>query len=193
MKKQSITLLILLSFCWLFAEEFDIKKFSDPDKYGWGTTQKFYEARTELYNRQKLLQIYEMNKQDITKNIIKSAIAPGWGHFSAQQNTKGTILLGIEIVLLGTSYLFYDQAMYNYDKYKKSTYIGDINQYYLDAKDPYTYSQIFLGLGIAVWLYTIYDSITASEEYNQKLWDDLLQKYHQQKLQITPAGISLRF
>ena len=191
---KKILLILILSFInVIYATEFDIKKFSDPNKYGWDTPKTHSMARQNLYNRQKLLQIYELNKQDIIKNIIKSAVAPGWGHYTAKKYTRGHFLLATEIILFGTSYFFYDQAMEKYDKYKKSTYIGDINQYYLDAKDPYVYSQIFFSLGVAVWLYTIYDSISATDEYNHILWNELYMEYHQKGFKITPLGISLRF
>ncbi|MCD4796978.1 MAG: hypothetical protein K8R49_07425 [Candidatus Cloacimonetes bacterium] len=193
MKKIILSLMIMIVTNLLFATEFDIKKFSDPNKYGWDNLEKYFQAREDKQSRQKLLQIYELKKQDITKNVIKSAIAPGWGHFCAKDHTKGTILLGMEIVLLGTSYFYYDKAMGYYDKYKKANYIGDINQYYLDAEAPYTYSQIFLSVGIAVWLYTIYDSINATDKYNQELWDDIFQDYQQKKIKITPTGFSVRF
>ena len=191
--KKILLILILILANAAYATEFDIKVFSNPDKYGWDTPEKHSMARQNLYNRQKLLQIYELNKQDVTKNIIKSAVAPGWGHYTAEKHTKGHFLLATEIILFGTSYFFYDQAMENYDKYRKSTYIGDINQYYLDAKDNYVYSQIFFSLGVVVWLYTIYDSISATDEYNKRLWNELYMEYHQKGFKITPTGVTLRF
>jgi len=194
MKIKIIVLLglLLITVC-LFSEDFDIKKFSDPKKYGWDTPDILYDARDNLYNRQKLLQIYEMKNQSITANLIKSAIAPGWGHFSSGQYTKGQVLLGMEIILLGTSYYYFDSAMEKYDKYKNATYIKDIDQYYEDAKDSYFISQIFFTLGTVVWLYTIYDSIDATESYNVSLWKQIILQYQSSNLTITPTGFTWRF
>jgi hypothetical protein len=151
------------------------------------------EARKELDTKQKLLQIYELNKQGIVTNMFKSAFAPGWGHYSSRNYTKGHAFIASEIVLFGTSFYFYNQAMDDYHNYEDSHYIGDIKQLYLDANSNYKYSQLFFSLGTIVWLYTIYDSISATQEYNQNLWIDLSNKLQSQKVTITPTGITLRF
>lgn len=83
--------------------------------------------------------------------------------------------------------------MDDYHNYEDSHYIGDIKQLYLDANSNYKYSQLFFSLGTIVWLYTIYDSISATQEYNQNLWIDLSNKLQSQKVIITPTGITLRF
>jgi len=191
---KKIILLILIIFVkTLSAEEFDIKQFSDPNKYGWDTHEKFLSAREDLQKRNNLLQIYETQKQKPIKNVIKSVIVPGWGHFSAKHYWKGQILLGLEIVLLGTSYLYYDQAMDIYDKYEKATYIGDIEKYYSDAKSPYNMSQVFLGLGIIVWAYNIYDTIVVTEKYNDALWEKIIFENQDTSISISPIGLSMRF
>ena len=184
---------IILSGLYLYSEDFDIKVFSDPEKYDWDTPEKLYDARADLYNRQKLLQIYEMKNQSITVNAIKSALAPGWGHFSAGEYTKGQVLLAMELIFLGTGYYYYDSAMEQYDKYKKANYITDIDQFYEDANNPYFISQIFLSLGVTVWIYTIYDSINSTERYNDHLWEEIRQQYHSKGVSITPTGITWRF
>jgi len=191
---KKIILLILIIFVkTLSAEEFDIKQFSDPNKYGWDTHEKFLSAREDLQKRNNLLQIYETQKQKPLSNVIKSAIVPGWGHFSAKHYWKGQILLGLEIVLLGTSYLYYDQAMDIYDKYEKATYIGDIEKYYSAAKSPYNMSQVFLGLGIIVWAYNIYDTIVVTEKYNDALWEKIIFENQDTSISISPTGLSMRF
>ncbi len=175
------------------AEEFDIKEFSNPAKYNWQNMADRYEARKELDNKQKLLQIYELNKQGVITNMVKSAFAPGWGHYSSRNYTKGHAFIASEIVLFGTSFYFYNQAMDDYHNYEDSHYIGDIKQLYLDANSNYKYSQLFFSLGTIVWLYTIYDSISATQEYNQKLWIDLSNKLQSKKIVMTPTSITLRF
>ena len=191
--KKIIIIIFLIGLSTLSAEEFDIKKFSDPFKYDWNTYEKFMSARENLQTRNNLLQIFETQKQKTINNVMKSAIFPGWGHFSAKYYFKGQVLLGLEIIFLGTSYLYYDRAMDIYQKYEKATYIGDIKKYYSDAKTPYDMSQVFLGLGIIVWIYNIYDSIIVTEKYNNVLWEKILYEHQETKISISPTGLSMRF
>ncbi|RLC52941.1 MAG: hypothetical protein DRZ79_00325 [Candidatus Cloacimonadota bacterium] len=195
MKKSLILIVAIICFQVAFGSNFDIQKFSNPKKYGWETRKKQLLIRKNLIERQKLLQIYETKKLSPAKNVIKSAFVPGWGHFSAKRYLKGQILLGTEIILFGSSLYFYDQAMEKYDKYKKATYIRDIYTYYQEARSPYLRSQLMFGLGIAVWIYTIYDSITVTENYNRDLWQNIFFEYQNRKikLDISPIGFSLRF
>jgi len=187
------TLFALLCSVVLRAQEFDMESFTDPDKYGWGTFEQRREAQDELLARQQLLQIYRMQRLPAATNVAKSAIAPGWGHFSAQSYTKGQVLLGMQIVLLGSSFYFYDQAMENYNKYKKATQIDKMNQAYNDSLEPYRYAQVFFGLYTIVWAYTLYDTYQVTEEYNAGLWQRIVQEYNRSKVQLTPAGVSVRF
>ena len=177
----------------LDAQDFDMQTFSDPAKYGWDNFDQRFAAQDELMNRQQLLQIYRMQKLDASTNIAKSAIAPGWGHFSAQSYTKGQILLGLQVVLLGSSLYFYDTAMEKYDEYKNATQIDDMNQAYNDALKPYRYSQAFFGLWIIVWGYTLWDTYQVTEEFNADLWRDIINEYNRGAVQLTPTGISVRF
>lgn len=192
MNKYLIVFILFLSTL-LFSEKFNIEEFSNPAKYNWENMEDRCKARDDLDSRQKLLQIYELNKQQIIRNMIKSAFAPGWGHYSSHDYTKGHAFLASEIVLFGTSYYFYNQAMDDYHNYEDSHYIGDIKQFYLDADSNYKYSQLFFSLGAVVWIYTIYDSISATQEYNQNLWNDLSKKLHSQRVLITPTSITVRF
>jgi hypothetical protein len=192
MNKIIIIILLLLSTL-LVAEEFDIEKFSNPSKYEWHNMKDRCEAREYLNSKQKILQIYELNKQPVIGNMIKSAFAPGWGHYSSHDYTKGHTFIASEIVLFGTSYYFYNRAMDDYHNYEDSHYIGDIKQLYLDANSNYKYSQLFFSLGAIVWIYTIYDSISATQEYNQNLWNDLTKELNSKKVLITPTGFTVRF
>ena len=188
-----LIIIILLFSTLLTAEEFNIKKFSNPSKYNWKNMVDRSKAREDLDNREKLLQIYELNKQQVLGNMIKSAIAPGWGHYASHDYIKGHSFLASEIILFGTSLYFYVQAMDDYHNYEDSYYIGDIEQFYLDANSNYKNSQLFFSLGAIVWLYTIYDSINATQEYNKNYWNELSKKLHSQKVVITPTCITLRF
>ena len=186
-------MIFFTSFTIIRAAEFDIEKFSEPEKYGWKNHKEQLEVRGKRFEKQKLLQIYNLRKQTYVGNIIKSAIAPGWGHFVTDQPTKGLILLGSEIVLIGTSYYFFDRSMEYYNKYKNANYIANIKQYYNDANTPFTYSQIFFSLAFSVWIYSVYDSINATDVYNGNLWQKILLEEKERKLQISPTGITLRF
>ncbi len=190
--KRTILIMACL-FSILFAQDFDLEKFTDPQKYGWDDFEQRNEAKMDLQERQRLLQIYRMNKLTAAGSLAKSALIPGWGHFSAKSYTKGQILLGMEVVLLGSSLYFYDQAMDSYDKYKNSDQIDEMNQNYNDALEPYRYSQAFLGLAILVWAYTLYDTVNVTEDYNSNLWNDIIREYNRQNVIITPTGISVRF
>ena len=187
-------IVIVLFFATLLtAEVFNIENFSNPSKYNWEDMEDRFKAREDLDSRQKLLQIYELKKQQAVGNMLRSAIVPGWGHYKSHDYTKGHTFLASEIVLFGTSLYFYVQAMDDYHNYEDSHYIGDIKQLYFDANSNYRYSQLFFSLGAIVWIYTIYDSINATQEFNQNYWNELSKKLHSQKVIITPTSITLRF
>lgn len=190
--------LMLMLICTLFfvagnAQSFDIEKFSDPAKYGWNAPEDQNSARKDLLERQKLLQIYELNKFSYRDKILKSALVPGWTHFTAGKYAKGQVLLGLEIGMFVSSFYFYDQAMNYYDKYKEAEYIGEISDYYEKTKDPWRLSQAFLGLGILIWVYNIYDSFLVVDQYNTELWQKIYIDYHNKKIAVTPTGITVRF
>jgi len=190
---SSLFIIFMLTQNVVFARDFDLRKFSEPSKYGWESPEDFKAARSNLLERQKLLDRYENNKQTIRKNLIKSAIVPGWGHFSCQKYTKGTIILSLELVVMGIGIYYYDRAMTYYDKYKKADYIVEINQYYNDAKTPYLYSQGFFVLGMLVWLYSMYDTVNVTDQYNQELWEKIFFNYKKDGLQVGINGITVRF
>ncbi len=191
--KYFVLILSLFISMALHSLEFDLKQFSNPHKYGWKNIDDQRKFREDLLQRQKLLQIYGLKKQNPTKNMIKSIIAPGWGHFSSHHYTKGQILLTTEIVLMGASFYYHSIAMDYYNKYKNATYIIDITNYYNKLKTPYTLSVAFFSLGIVVWTYTVFDAAAVTRDYNEKLWNDIIKNYNKKKVIITPTGITMRF
>ncbi len=191
--RKILSLIILLSFMLIYAEELDVKKDYIPNKYGWKNHEEQLEARKERDERQKLLQIYHLKKSSYTENMLKSAVFPGWGHLEANQATKGLILVGSEIVLLSTSYYFYDRSKEYYHKYQTANYIVDIKQYYNDASTQYRYSKIFFGLALTTWLYSIYDTIASTNDYNAEIWQKIIMEKKDRKLQVSPTGITWRF
>ena len=194
MNKFIFSLLLLLLFINLCAENaFNIETFTNPQKYGWSTWEDRMNYRSDLYERQKLLQIYDIDAQTIPGNILKSSIFPGWGQFNARQYTKGQVFLAMEIGLLGASYFFYDRAMDRYDKYKNANQIDDMNTYYHDAQVPYQFSIVFLTFATAVWAYNIFDVSQSTEQYNTEVWEKTLKAYYQAPVQVTPEGIQIKF
>lgn len=189
---KNLILIILTVFTAnIYAKDFNIMDFSRPDKYGWGTFDKRNQAVKNLSERQKLLQLYEMEKQDILGNVIKSVIVPGWGQYHAKNYSKGQIFLGMETVMLLTSYYLYEQSMNKYDRYKKATQIDEINNLYNQASRPYRFSQTFFGAYLVILIYNCYDSIETTNEYNAKVWNRIEKK--SLKISVTPTGLTLRF
>ena len=194
-KHKLLTSTIILLICSSLAAQFNIKNFSDTEKYGWKDIQSQQMARKELQSRQKLLQIYEMEKQSKIGNIIKSAITPGWGQLNTQHCTKGQMLLGLELIIAGSSYYFYDRASEEYDLYLEANYIGDIKQHYEDASTFNFYSKGLMMFGIAIWAYNLYDTYQTTEEFNANVWNNILKQYHSEKIQVSlqPLGFEVRF
>jgi hypothetical protein len=192
MKKMFIILSICLTFVNCFGE-FDLEEFSNPRKYDWQTYRDRNDARLSLYEKQKLLQIYHMNYQQPLLNVGRSALAPGWGHFAVERYTKGQVLLGMQIIFAGTTFYYYDQYKDYYNKYESATQIDEMQHYFDKAQTPYRLSQSFLGLYCLVWLYTIYDTILVTDDYNSELWDKIVKEHKSRSFTITPTGFSFKF
>lgn len=167
--------------------------FLDKNKYGWNTNDKYSRAREDKLARQKLLQIYDLKKQNTLDNVLKSAVAPGWGQLSAQRYAKGQLMMGAEIFLIGTFIYYNDKYLEEYDNYKKANYIGDIEHFYDKASEYYATSRAIIGLGVAIWVYSIFDSVLTTSDYNQDIWDSLYKDYQKKKIVFSPTGITIRF
>ena len=187
----ALTLLILTSI--LTAQDFDVVEFSNPYKYGWLNEYSRLAARDSLFINSMMLDEYNDRMQSPLLNALKTAVAPGWGHFSVGSYTKGQLLLGSQIVLFGTSFYYREQAMIDYRKYKNATQIDDINNFYNSAVTPYRQSNLLLGLFFVIWGYTIYDSVIETHDYNNNLWYQLKEERTTYKISLTPTSISVRF
>lgn len=187
-------LLILLLFSGtLLANDFNIMEFSNPYKYDWYDEADRTDFRDSLMIRTMLLDEYDELKQSPMSNALKTAILPGWGHFSLKSYTKGQVFLGAQLALLGSSIYYYEKAMIHYRRYEKATQIDEINEHYDNALLPYRQSNLLFGLLVVVWGYTIYDVMVETNSYNQNIWNNLLHPGSEQALIITPTGITLRF
>lgn len=194
MNKLILAILLILICGSLAAQsDFNINKFTDPEKYGWISWEDRMMYRSELYERQKLLQIYEIDAQSIPANLVKSAVFPGWGQFNTKAYTKGQVFLALEIGLIGSSLFFYSRAMDNYDKYQTATQIDEMNDAYHNAQGPYQYSLVFLSFATVVWAYNLFDVIQSTEAYNAQVWQKSMQTYYQKPVNISPTGIQIKF
>ncbi len=193
--KKIFILLAILILSSALLGQFNIEKFSNPQKYGWTNLQERYDAREDLLKRQKLLQIYEMKKIPVWKNMLHSGIMPGWGQFNTHSYTKGQIFLYVEVVLAGTCYYFFDQSYEKYDLYKSATYIGDIKQYYDDATKYRGYAQGLIAFTGLIWIYNIYDTYISTEEYNAEIWNGVVNEFVNDKIEVSlyPMGFEVRF
>ncbi len=197
MKKILLIIILLALSLPLFAE--DHTKF-DSDmilqktiKYNWDNATNWESSRKNLQENMTVFKQWENKKQSHLTNCLKSMIAPGWGHFSTKNYLKGEILLGLQVLLAGSAYYFYDQSQDYYEKYKNAHQIDEINQYYIDANSSYRTSGILVGLWIIVWGYTVLDTIQATENYNRNLWYTLYDEYMNSKVTVTAQGIQIRF
>lgn len=188
-----LTLLISLVLLPCVGQNFDIQAFSDSTKYGWKDYRDRSDFRRELNTRQSLLQIYELEAQPLRSNIIKSSLVPGWGQFSTKANTKATVILGSELVLLGSSLYFWDRARSSYRLYEQATQVEEIEDYYKSAQVPYQYSLILLGFAGIVWAYNVFDVIQSTQAYNADLWQEVMQRQKDRQIEITPNGVEVRF
>ncbi len=193
--RKLILLLIFpaLATCLLAQTQFDVNAFADSTKYNWQDWRDRSSYREDLINRQELLQLYEMESSQIGSAILKSSLVPGFGQITSKAGTKGTIFLGTELLTLGVSLYFYDRSNYYYDKYLTATQIDEIQEFYGAAQTPRYYSFLFLALGAVIWGYNIYDVISTTDDYNAKVWQELVEKYGKKTLSLGPEGIRVRF
>jgi len=197
MKKIFLIIIFSILSFPLFADEpieFDKDSILQVNiKYGWDDAKNWQNSRNDLQENMIVFGQWETKKQSHFTNCLKSMIAPGWGHFSTNNYLKGEILLGLQVLLAGSAYYFYDQSQDYYDKYKNAHQIDEINQYYIDANSSYRTSGILVGLWIIVWGYTVLDTIQATENYNRDLWYTLYNEYMKSKVTVTAQGIQIRF
>jgi hypothetical protein len=194
MVKNIILISLMLLFLGLLcAQTFDIKAFSDTTKYGWKDWRDRGFYRQDLSDRQDLLQMYEIEANPIQTTILKSVAVPGFGQITSKAGTKGSVFLGGEILALGVSLFFYQNSLYYYQKYLDATQIEDIESYYKQAQGPRSYSMLFLALGFVIWAYNVFDVVQTTDEYNAKIWQEIMEKYGKKRVSMVPGGIQVQF
>ncbi len=195
MKIKKIIILLmtfLLVMIKLPAETFDLNKFSNPKKYGWENYLDRAEYRKDLQNRKELLQLYEVKAKSITSTMAKSAIFPGWGHYTIESYSKGHTFLTGGIILAGAGLYFYSRSQDYYDNYKAANQIDVITSNYDKAEENYNYAMVFIGSYIILWAYNLYDSAESTERYNANLWDNLINNRFD-NISLTPTSFEVRF
>ncbi|MBN1165255.1 MAG: hypothetical protein JXB45_11795 [Candidatus Krumholzibacteriota bacterium] len=107
------------------------------------------------------------------EDIIYSVLFPGWGQLRSGRYTRGTLLMGAEIVTLAGLMIVniqYDRAVEGYDNaklmYDNATYIGDAHYHYdmmlekYDSAENYhKYRNMMLGAAAGVWVIGVADMI----------------------------------
>lgn len=197
MKKKLLIFTLVLSMLGIFgvlgAVEFDLQAFADTTKYNWENYIDRNLYRQDLLTRQSKLQLYEMEAISFEGNLLKSAVFPGWGQFNTKHNTKASIIMSAEVLSVMGAYYFYNRSMRYHEKYMQADQLDDINTYWSKAQEPYIYSLLLSGLAGIVWFYNIFDVVQSANDYNDKLWLDILSRDQDAPVRISPAGIQVRF
>ena len=114
------------------------------------------------------------------EDVIYSVLFPGLGQIRAGRYTRGTVLLGVELVSLGAiavTNLQYDRKIEAYERsrilYESATYIGDASSYHADmvdaweeADDLHGYRKVLIGTAIGVWAIGVADMIWGPDAEN---------------------------
>ncbi len=191
-KYFALIICLMITFLQLPAQGFDLNKFSNPKKYGWEDYSDRNEYRQDLIERQELLQLYEIKAKSISYTMAKSAIFPGWGHYSIESYSKGHTFLTGGVILAGAGLYFYSRSQDYYKNYKNASQIDVINSNYDKAEQNYNTSMIFLAAYAILWSYNLYDSSESTEKYNANLWEDLMNNRFD-NISLTPGGLEVRF
>lgn len=186
--------MIFLTATYLFCDNtINIFELADTLKYNWNNPDERYAFRENQNLKKLLINEYDQMKINIPTNMSRSMILPGWGHFQSKNYLRGQIIMSTEIVLAGASIFMYNKSMDKYKLYKESSQIDDINQYYREANSAFKQASICTFLFSIVWVYNIYDTYKVSEQYNNHLWSDLVQKEKNKKIIVNPQGIQIKF
>ena len=174
------------------AQEFDLNKFSDPKKYGWESFEDRMEFRNHHYEKQQLLQLYEVRAKTIPSTMVKSAIFPGWGHYTIESYTKGHTFLTGGVVVLGAGIYFLSRSQDYYKQYKSATQIDIMNSNYDKAEQNHRTAIIFAAGYAVLWGFCLFDTAESTETYNANLWDNIVSKRFE-NISLSPTGFEVRF
>ena len=177
----------------IFAQIGNMHTFADTLKYGWFTPEDRYDFRDNLALRNSIIPEYERSMISVSKNMERSWILPGSGHFHTQNYMRGLLFLGSEIFIASTVLYLFDKGASDYNSYKEATQIDEINKYYDSAVDSYLQATLLSCLFVAVWVFNVYDTHQVTTEYNKRMWNDHLNREKERRLHLTPTGVTYRF
>ncbi len=114
------------------------------------------------------------------EDVVYSVLFPGWGQLRTGRYTRGTLLMGVEMITLtglAVANIQYDREVEAYDRAKllfnSATYIGDARMYYdqmvekWDAADNLNkYRKVFVGAAVGVWVVGVADMIWGKDPSN---------------------------
>ena len=177
----------------LYSQNTDMTGFSNTIKYNWLTPEDRYEFRNNLALRNSIIDDFEKEKIDVSRNMQLSLILPGTGHLHTGNYIRGILFLGGEIAIASTTIYFFNQGKSNHEKYRNATQIDDINRFYDATVTSYLQASIMTGVFIAVWVVNVFDTRRVTNEYNRRLWNDFLQREQERRVVVTTNGLVYRF
>ena len=184
MKKLLFAILLCITV-GLYAEEV----MPDTLLYKWDNYNQRSAFRQDLENRLSIITEYKGQEQSVKKNLIYSAVWPGWGQLRAKQQMKGQIFV---VGSAAAAYLMIQQLQLKnqyYSDYEDQTQIEQMNDCYDKAKKHLKMACLYGGLYAIIWGINLNDSINATNHYNQSRWDEILKKH----VAVTPTGVSIKY
>jgi hypothetical protein len=117
---------------------------------------------------------------DLRKN---SAILPGLGQLRKKDYVKAGLFPVLSIGGLLTGNSFMKAAKDDYGKYANAREIEAIEQHWDDVQKNRTLGITFISIGLASWLYNIWDAGHGVDKANKKMFDQMLLTYDGQNLE----------
>ena len=123
------------------------------------------------------------------------AASASYEHYSTSKNKRilRIVTLGLSAASFGTSFYLYNRSNYYYDQYLTATQIDEIQQYFSLAQTPRYYSGVFLGLGIVILGYTVFDYFLTTDVISFEALIDRLENYDSKTVGLCLDGIRVRF
>ena len=99
---------------------------------------------------------YNFKAKTSENAALRSLMLSGWGQYFNNQKAKSFILGGITYSSFISATTFYFLAQKDYSDYEKKSVVDD--PLYDSYKKKIIYSNVFLGIGLASWTYSIIDA-----------------------------------
>ena len=167
--------------------------FSNTLKYNWLTPKDRYDFRDNLALRNSIIDEFEKERIDVSRNMQLSLVLPGTGHLHTGNYIRGFLFLGGEIVIASTAIYFFNQGKSNHEKYRDATQIDEINRFYDATVTSYLQASIMTGVFVVVWVVNVFDTRRVTNEYNRRLWNELLLREQERRVVVTGNGLIYRF